>query len=371
MSRRGRRSMPPARRSPRPSARAAARDRSQDASRSCSTARPRTCGRRSSTASPSTRATRRRSAPRSATISTRRSIRPRRCAGPPASTVDDPALPEGVEPLAAHVQAPPELARRLAQIGVVAEGARRGAGRAAEDRPAAGVAAKATSGAGTALSPPPMRRPAPRAGSPSAPGSSISKHELEQARTDAAAKRQALRRRRGRAEGRGRRRSPRARDRWRAAQREADAARERHAATEREINRHAARRSALTEAQTPPRRRPRARPRPRTRAPQPRWPSCRRPTRPRRGSPRSAPRSTAIAASPPRCAPRRRRWRARPSWPTAACRRSSAERTDWQNRKQSAASQIATVEARITEVTAERAEPRRRAGSCSPRSAAR
>ena len=35
---------------------------------------------------------------------------------------------------------------------------------------------------------------------------------------------------------------------WRAAQREADAARERHANTEREINRHAARKSALTEA---------------------------------------------------------------------------------------------------------------------------
>ncbi len=34
----------------------------------------------------------------------------------------------------------------------------------------------------------------------------------------------------------------------------------------------------------------------------------------------------------------------------------TAERTEWQNRKQSAASQVATVEARITEVTAERAE---------------
>src|SRR6202023_2465447 len=35
-------------------------------------------------------------------------------------TEGDPALPEGVEPLAAHVDAPSELARRLAQIGVVA-----------------------------------------------------------------------------------------------------------------------------------------------------------------------------------------------------------------------------------------------------------
>ncbi len=39
----------------------------------------------------------------------------------PTSATDDPALPEGVAPLAAHVQAPPVLARRLAQIGVVAK----------------------------------------------------------------------------------------------------------------------------------------------------------------------------------------------------------------------------------------------------------
>ena len=31
----------------------------------------------------------------------------------------DPALPEGAEPLSAQVMAPPELARRLSQIGVV------------------------------------------------------------------------------------------------------------------------------------------------------------------------------------------------------------------------------------------------------------
>src|SRR5437763_16581989 len=33
-----------------------------------------------------------------------------------------------------------------------------------------------------------------------------------------------------------------------------------------------------------------------------------------------------------------------------------AERSEWQNRKQSAAAQVATIEARVTEVTAERAE---------------
>src|SRR5205085_11591679 len=37
------------------------------------------------------------------------------------ATATDPALPDGVEPLANHVQAPAELARRLAQIGVVAK----------------------------------------------------------------------------------------------------------------------------------------------------------------------------------------------------------------------------------------------------------
>src|SRR5262249_51256130 len=31
----------------------------------------------------------------------------------------DPSLPEGVEPLAAHVTAPSELARRLGQIGII------------------------------------------------------------------------------------------------------------------------------------------------------------------------------------------------------------------------------------------------------------
>jgi chromosome segregation protein len=43
-----------------------------------------------------------------------------------AAADGDPALPSGAEPLAAHVVAPPELARRLAQIGVVsrADGAR-------------------------------------------------------------------------------------------------------------------------------------------------------------------------------------------------------------------------------------------------------
>lgn len=38
------------------------------------------------------------------------------------TATDDPALPEGVRPLAAHVRAPAALARRLAQVGMVAPG---------------------------------------------------------------------------------------------------------------------------------------------------------------------------------------------------------------------------------------------------------
>ncbi len=45
------------------------------------------------------------------------SVGPRRWAG--ATTADDPPLPAGVTPLAGLVTAPPELARRLAQVGVV------------------------------------------------------------------------------------------------------------------------------------------------------------------------------------------------------------------------------------------------------------
>jgi chromosome segregation protein SMC, common bacterial type len=37
------------------------------------------------------------------------------------SPADDPALPEGVEPLDAHVTAPPELLRALGQIGIIAD----------------------------------------------------------------------------------------------------------------------------------------------------------------------------------------------------------------------------------------------------------
>jgi len=72
-------------------------------------------------------------------------------------------------------------------------------------------------------------------------------NELEQARVDATAKRQTLEAAESELKAAAAAESA-SRDAWRAAQREADAARERHAAVEREVNRHAARKSALSEA---------------------------------------------------------------------------------------------------------------------------
>ncbi|HWL19084.1 MAG TPA: chromosome segregation protein SMC, partial [Bradyrhizobium sp.] len=161
-------------------------------------------------------------------------------------TEGDPALPEGVEALAAHVEAPSELARRLAQIGVVAK--ERGASLVSQLKTGQrlvslegdvwrwdGFVAAAHAPTGAA------RRLAERARLVDI------ENELEQARTDAAAKRKALETAETELEAASSAEAA-ARDAWRAAQHEADAARERHANTEREINRHAARKSALTEA---------------------------------------------------------------------------------------------------------------------------
>src|SRR6201996_1939252 len=106
-------------------------------------------------------------------------------------TDGDPALPDGVEALAVHVQAPPELARRLAQIGVVAK--ERGAELVSQLKTGQrlvspegdvwrwdGFVTTAHAPTGAA------RRLAERARLVDI------EHELEQARSDAAAKRQAL-----------------------------------------------------------------------------------------------------------------------------------------------------------------------------------
>jgi chromosome segregation protein len=268
-------------------------------------------------------------------------------------TEGDPALPEGVEALAARVEAPIELARRLAQIGVVAR--ERGAELVSQLKTGQrlvslegdvwrwdGFVAAAHAPTGAA------RRLAERARLVDI------ENELEQARIDAGARRQALEtaetelKAASSAEGA-------AREAWRAAQREADAARERHAAAEREINRHAARKSALAEAHS-------------------RLAADRLEAESAQESANAA-----LAELPPsldtetRLAAVRsdidghRRLAAQVRAEAQALAREAeladrrlqaitAERTEWQNRKAGAASQIETIEARITEVTAERAE---------------
>jgi chromosome segregation protein len=266
---------------------------------------------------------------------------------------DDPALPAGVEPLAAHVQAPPELTRRLKQIGVVPK--ERGAELVPQLKTGQrlvspegdvwrwdGFVAAAHAPTGAA------RRLAERARLVDI------EHELEQARLDAAAKRQALELAETEVKAASSAEHA-ARDGWRNAQHEADAARERHTAAERELNRHAARKSALSEARN----------------------RLNADLTEAYGAHQSA--TAALAELPPsqeteaRLAAVRsdieghRRLAAEVRAEAQALAREAeladrrvqailAERSDWQNRKASAASQIETVEARIGEVTAERVE---------------
>jgi chromosome segregation protein len=265
----------------------------------------------------------------------------------------DPSLPSGVEPLAAHVQAPPELTRRLRQIGVVPK--ERGAELMSQLKTGQrlvspegdvwrwdGFVAAAHAPTGAA------RRLAERARLVDI------EHELEQARLDASAKRQALEVADAEVKAAATAESA-AREASRAAQREADASRERHAATEREINRHAARKSALFEAYS-------------------RLSIDRTEVE---GAHQAA--NDALAELPPsletetRLASVRgdiedhRRMAAQVRAEAQALAREAeladrrvqailAERKEWSGRKASGASQIATIEARITEVTAERFE---------------
>jgi chromosome segregation protein len=271
-----------------------------------------------------------------------------------AGVVDgDPALPEGVESLAMHVQAPSELARRLAQIGVVAK--ERGAEFVSQLKTGQrlvsvegdvwrwdGFVAAAHAPTGAA------RRLAERARLVDI------ENELEQARGDAAAKRQVLETAEAELKAAAAAETS-ARDGWRTAQHEADAARERHTSTEREINRHAARKSALSEAHN----------------------RLNADLTEAYGAHQSA--TAALAELPPsldaetklaavrtdiedhrrNAAQVRAEAQALAREAELADRRVQAilaERNEWQSRKQSAASQIATIEARVTEVRAERAE---------------
>ncbi len=268
-------------------------------------------------------------------------------------TEGDPALPAGVDSLAAHVDAPVELARRLAQIGVVAK--ERGAELVSQLKTGQrlvslegdvwrwdGFVAAAHAPTGAA------RRLAERARLVDI------ENELEQARNDAAAKRGALETAESELKAASASETS-ARDAWRAAQREADAARERHAATEREINRHAARKSALTEAHTrlnADRAEAQAAHENATVALDELPPSL--DTETRLGAVRSD-----IEGHRRLAAQVRAEAQALAREAELADRRVQAilaEQNQWQSRKESAASQISTVEARITEVTAERAE---------------
>jgi chromosome segregation protein len=158
----------------------------------------------------------------------------------------DPSLPEGVAPLSDYVMAPPELARRLAQIGVVdrAEGSRLAAllkpGQRLVSREGDlwrwdgfAVAAHALTGA--------ARRLAERGRLQAIEG------ELVAARAEVEAKRHAVEAAQATVTAAAAAETD-ARAAWREAQRLTDAAREEHAAAEREISRNAARISALKEA---------------------------------------------------------------------------------------------------------------------------
>ena len=158
----------------------------------------------------------------------------------------DPALPEGAEPLSRFVKAPAELARRLAQIGVVERN--KGPSLAALLKPGQrlvtregdlwrwdgfAVAAHAPTGA--------ARRLAERG------RLQAIESELETARGEVEAKQRAAQTAEA-ALAAAAAAETAARERWREAQRLTDSAREEYAAAEREISRNAARVSALEEA---------------------------------------------------------------------------------------------------------------------------
>jgi chromosome segregation protein len=268
-------------------------------------------------------------------------------------TEGDPSLPAGVEALAAHVEAPSELARRLAQIGVVAK--ERGAALVSQLKTGQrlvslegdvwrwdGFVAAAHAPTGAA------RRLAERARLVDI------ENELERARTDAAAKRQALEAAETELKAASASETA-AREAWRAAQRETDAARERHANAEREINRHAARKSALAEAHS------------RLNADRAEAHTAHEgATAALAELPPSLDTETKLAAVRTDIDGHRRLAAQVRAEAQALAREAEladrrvqailAERSEWQNRKGSAASQIATIEARVSEVRAERAE---------------
>jgi chromosome segregation protein len=265
----------------------------------------------------------------------------------------DPVLPAGVVPLSAFITAAPEaMARRLAQIGVVARAD--GARMARDLKPGQrlvsqdgdlwrwdgfAVAAHAPTGA--------ARRLAGRNRLADIEAElrivrvnlDTRRHTVSMAEAEVAATREA---------------ENAARNRWRAAQREADAARDRHAAAERELNRITSRRSALAEAQA-------------------RVTTTLTETQEARAtaalalealSPSAALEAelaetrTAVAADRGRLAEVRAEAQALAREIELAERRLAVIATDtaaWTKRREGAAAQIATIEARLTETRSEHA----------------
>jgi chromosome segregation protein len=265
----------------------------------------------------------------------------------------DPSLPGDVDALAAHIEAPAELRRRLKQIGVVPR--ERGAELAAQLKAGQrlvslegdlwrwdGFVAAAHAPTGAA------RRLAERARLIDI------EIELEQARTDAATRRQELEAAEAALKAAAESEAS-ARDGVRHARRGVDAARELHAGAEREINRHAARQSALTEARG-------LLGRDRAEA-QTEYDAARvalevlpaiEPAEAQLATVREE-----IIAHRNRAAEVRAEAQALAREAELADRRLqsiNAERGEWQARKDSATAQVATVEARAAEARTERAE---------------
>ena len=167
----------------------------------------------------------------------------------------DPALPEGVEPLGSRVTAPKELARRLAQIGVVERAdaervvklLKPGQRLVSRDGDlwrwdGFSVAANAPTGAARRL-----------AGKNRLADIEA---ELETVRREVETKQQTVAQAEAEVAATTEAETA-ARNRWRELQHQADAARDQHAEAEREASRNAARLSALGEAKTRSDREPR------------------------------------------------------------------------------------------------------------------
>jgi chromosome segregation protein len=179
-------------------------------------------------------------------------------------------------------------------------------------------------------------------------------NELERARADAATRRQSLESAEAALQAAAALETA-ARETTRAAQREADAARERHATTEREINRHAARRSALTEAHA------------RITADRTEANSAHETAAASLAAlPASADTETRLAAARSDMDGHRRTASLIRAEAQALAREAEladrrvqrilAERGEWQSRKDNAVAQVTTLEARVGEVKTERAE---------------